>query len=127
MKRENSGRTVYYRLNVINIVLPPLRERKADLPVLGEHFLRKYNTENGKAVEDISDEVLTAWREYDWPGNVRELENTVERAVVMCKGTTLRIADAQMSNVWIKQQTGISDSRDTGESTDRNYHGRHIG
>ncbi|MBN1293077.1 MAG: sigma-54-dependent Fis family transcriptional regulator [Candidatus Latescibacteria bacterium] len=102
---------LYYRLNVINIVLPPLRERKSDIPNLGEHFLRKYNTENGKAVEGISDEVLDVWREYNWPGNVRELENTVERAVVMCKDTTLHVADTQMSNVGDKQFAGISENK----------------
>jgi DNA-binding NtrC family response regulator len=84
---------LYYRLNVININLPSLRNRLDDIPVLAEHFLQKYNLENGKAIEGISDQVLDVWRQYGWPGNVRELENTVERAVVMCKGKILELSD----------------------------------
>lgn len=84
---------LYYRLNVIHIILPPLRDRHEDIPHLAHHFLQKYNQENGKAIEGISEEVLDVWKRYDWPGNVRELENTVERAVVMCKGKVLSLSD----------------------------------
>ncbi|MFC1573670.1 sigma-54-dependent transcriptional regulator [Candidatus Latescibacterota bacterium] len=84
---------LFYRLNVINIHMPSLRERKSDIPVLAEHFLSIYNKENGKAIEGMSDEVLENWATYDWPGNVRELENAVERAVVMCKGKILEGPD----------------------------------
>jgi len=84
---------LFYRLNVINVMLPPLRDRRTDIPILSEHFLEKYNGENGKAVEGISDDVLDVWLEYDWPGNVRELENAVERGIVMCKGKMLEIQD----------------------------------
>ncbi len=89
----NFREDLYYRLNVISINMPQLRERKSDISLLATHFLDKYNRENGKAIEGISDEVLESWQEYDWPGNVRELENTVERAVVMCKGKYLELAD----------------------------------
>ncbi|MCE5249589.1 sigma-54 dependent transcriptional regulator [bacterium] len=84
---------LFYRLNVINISLPPLRERRSDIPMLAEHFLKKYNAENGKAIEGISDDVLDVWLEYNWPGNVRELENAVERGVVLCKGKILEVGD----------------------------------
>ncbi len=80
---------LYYRLNVINIHLAPLRERKEDIPVLAKHFLDKYNRENGKAIESISDDVISRWRGHTWPGNIREFENAVERAVVMCKGRVI--------------------------------------
>ncbi|MFC1608330.1 sigma-54-dependent transcriptional regulator [Candidatus Latescibacterota bacterium] len=84
---------LYYRLNVINIHMPPLRERKGDILGLAEHFLAMYNNENGKAIEGVSDDVMNEWTAYEWPGNVRELENAVERAVVMCKGKILERAE----------------------------------
>ena len=82
---------LYYRLNVIPIHVPPLRERKEDIPVLVEHFLEKFNEKYGKNVR-ISPDAMEALMEYNWPGNVRELENTIERIVVMNEGT-VRTAD----------------------------------
>ncbi|MHB9029503.1 MAG: sigma-54-dependent transcriptional regulator, partial [Candidatus Latescibacterota bacterium] len=93
IERGQFREDLYYRLNVINIHLPALRDRLDDIPVLAEHFLQKYNLENGKAIEGISEQVHEAWMRYSWPGNVRELENTVERAVVMCKGKILELSD----------------------------------
>ena len=89
----NFREDLFYRLNVISLHLPLLRERVGDIPFLAGHFLEKYNRENGKAIEGISDEVLEMWKNYDWPGNVRELENTIERAVVMCKDKVLELSD----------------------------------
>jgi two-component system response regulator PilR (NtrC family) len=80
---------LYYRLNVIAIQLPPLRQRKEDIPALVQHFVDKYGRENGKDVEGVAPEVLQALMDYDWPGNVRELENVIERGVVL--STTGRI------------------------------------
>lgn len=81
---------LYYRLNVINIVLPPLRERKADIPLLLAHFFAKYCKENEKPFDVRFDaEALQLLMEYNWPGNVRELENVVERAVVLAAGPTV--------------------------------------
>jgi DNA-binding NtrC family response regulator len=74
---------LYYRLNVITIHLPPLRDRKQDIPLLAEHFFQKYCAENGKPLRQFSAEALRALLDYNWPGNVRELENAVERAVVL--------------------------------------------
>jgi DNA-binding NtrC family response regulator len=74
---------LYYRLNVIEIHIPPLRDRGADIPVLAHHFLKKYADANGKDVRGISDEVLALLLRHAWPGNVRELENAIERAVVL--------------------------------------------
>jgi DNA-binding NtrC family response regulator len=76
---------LYYRLNVFHIHLPPLRERKEDIPKLAEHFILKYNEENGFNVEGIDDKCLPLMNSYDWPGNIRELENTIERAVVLTR------------------------------------------
>jgi len=74
---------LYYRLNVINIKLPPLRERREDIPLLVDHFVAKYAAENGKAVRAVAPEALAILIEHAWPGNVRELENVIERAVVL--------------------------------------------
>ena len=80
---------LFYRLNVINVYLPPLRERKEDIPPLVQHFLEKYVAENAKAGIEIKAEALDLLMEYGWPGNVRELENTIERAVVLSSGTSI--------------------------------------
>jgi len=80
---------LYYRLNVISICLPTLRERKEDIPHLVEHFLKKFGEENGRLGLQFSVEAMKALMDYDWPGNVRELENAVERAVVLASGPTL--------------------------------------
>ncbi len=77
---------LYYRLNVISIVLPPLRERKEDIPLLVNHFLQKYAQKMGKEIEGISEYALKALMDYDFPGNVRELENIIERSVALESG-----------------------------------------
>jgi DNA-binding NtrC family response regulator len=84
---------LYYRLNVINIEMPPLRERRTDIPLLAMHFLKKYAGENGKAIEGFTDDALVALEAYRWPGNVRELENAIERAVVLCNGARVGVAE----------------------------------
>jgi DNA-binding NtrC family response regulator len=77
---------LYYRMNVLTVALPPLRERMEDLPLLAAHFLRQYNAENDKQVERLGPEVLERMLAYDWPGNVRQLENVIERGVVLARG-----------------------------------------
>lgn len=83
IKKGTFREDLYYRLNVLPIHLPPLRERKEDIPLLAEHFINRFNTEMKKNVETISPECLQALGDYSWPGNVRELENMVERALVL--------------------------------------------
>jgi transcriptional regulator with PAS, ATPase and Fis domain len=80
---------LYYRLNVFTIPLPPLRARGGDIAALAHHFLEKYSRAMNKQVHAFSPEAMYAIKAYEWPGNVRELENAVERAVVVCKGSTL--------------------------------------
>jgi len=82
---------LFYRLHVISIQLPPLRDRKDDIPLLVHHFLDKYGEENRKAGLEMMPEALDVMMEYDWAGNVRELENVIERAVVLCVGPTIGI------------------------------------
>jgi DNA-binding NtrC family response regulator len=80
---------LFYRLNVIPIELPPLRERRDDIPALVDHFLKKHAQRIGRRIERIDDGVLAQLQQYDWPGNVRELENVIERAVVLSTGTVI--------------------------------------
>ena len=84
---------LFYRLNVIEIRLPPLRKRREDIAALAGHFVQRFNDDNGKRIEGISDEALELLMEYDWPGNVRELENQIERAVVVSRRPILDVAD----------------------------------
>jgi DNA-binding NtrC family response regulator len=80
---------LYYRLNVVALEMPPLRDRRTDIPALAKFFVDRYAKENGKAIEGISPETLELLSAYDWPGNVRELENAIERAVVLATGTSI--------------------------------------
>ena len=80
---------LYYRLNVIPIEIPPLRERREDIAVLVEHFVDKHRQRTGKRIDRLEDDVVQALARYDWPGNVRELENTIERAVVLATGPVI--------------------------------------
>jgi DNA-binding NtrC family response regulator len=86
IKRGAFREDLFYRLNVVTIELPALRDRRGDIPVLASFFLRRYAAENGKTLDTFTDDALETLLEYDWPGNVRELENVVERAVVLCDG-----------------------------------------
>jgi len=87
---------LYYRLNVVPVYLPPLKERRVDIPVLAEYFLKKYNKENDKSAK-ITPEVLDALVDYEWPGNVRELENTIERLVVMSARKVIGLSDLPLN------------------------------
>ena len=84
---------LYYRLNVISILLPPLRERKEDIPLLIDHFLKKYSELNQKKIQDLSKEARILLLRHSYPGNVRELENLIERAVVLCRGEVITTQD----------------------------------
>ena len=93
MKSGRFREDLFYRLNVINVQLPPLRERVEDVPLLGYHFLRRYSERLGKKVKALSQEAIDLLSGYRWPGNVRELENAIERAVVLCRGESITPAD----------------------------------
>jgi DNA-binding NtrC family response regulator len=84
---------LYYRLNVVNIHIPPLRERKEDIPLLAAAFLREFSAENGKSVAGIDGKARLALANFSWPGNVRQLRNTMESAVVLCRGSMITLDD----------------------------------
>ncbi len=95
-KEIKSGRfreDLYYRLRVVTIELPPLRERKEDIQALSAYFLEKYNKEFGRRIKKINDSVLKAFSDYHWPGNIRQLEAVIERAVLICDTDTIMLSD----------------------------------
>ncbi len=93
IEKGNFREDLYYRLNVVNIHIPPLRERKEDIPLLASAFLKEFNEENGKSIEGIDNKAAMALHNYSWPGNVRELRNCIESAVVLCKGHFIMMED----------------------------------
>jgi formate hydrogenlyase transcriptional activator len=99
---------LYYRLNVIPIFLPPLRERRDDIPRLVEHFVRKYSARFNKPIDTIPDEVMEFLKYHDWPGNIRELQNFIERAVVLSPGSVLRPMLADLKQITKRQPVAVS-------------------
>jgi transcriptional regulator with PAS, ATPase and Fis domain len=87
---------LYYRLSVIPIEIPPLRDRREDVPLLVEHFLAKHGPRAGRRVEGLADGVMDLLQAHEWPGNVRELENTVERAVVLSRGPVIQASEVSL-------------------------------
>ena len=84
---------LFLRLNVFPILLPSLKERPEDIPLLAQHFLEQYRQKNQRQVKNLAPEVLEAFGRYPWPGNIRELENVIERGVIICQGDTLTLKD----------------------------------
>jgi transcriptional regulator with GAF, ATPase, and Fis domain len=92
--RNNTFREdLFYRLNVFPITIPPLRQRKEDIPLLVDYFVAKFNKKTGKKIETVPKETLDMLQAYNWPGNVRELESIIERAVITSQGAALRVLD----------------------------------
>jgi DNA-binding NtrC family response regulator len=98
---------LYYRLCVITVSIPPLRDRREDIPLLAEHFMRLYASENTKTITGISPDAMRALLDHDWPGNVRELENALERAVVLCPGGMIGI-ELLPDNVLSGEKSGVA-------------------
>jgi len=105
IEKQEFREDLYYRLNVVNIELPPLRERKEDIPLLAEHFLNKFASENRKEVTGFSPDAMEFLLDYDWPGNVRELENAIERAVILAEDSLITIADLPQKNLSLAYST----------------------
>src|SRR3954465_724844 len=122
VKQGSFREDLYYRLAVVPIELPPLRDRVEDILPLAQHFIQKYNEENGRNVsEQLAPEVLALLEAYSWPGNVRELENTIERAVVIAPSDAItreclrpEIADPQAARAVVREGVGASSTIDVG-------------
>ncbi len=114
IEKGNFREDLYYRLNVVNIEVPPLRDRKDDIPLFITSFIKEFSSENGKNIEHIDEKCRAALYAYNWPGNVRELRNCIESAVVMCKGNTITLNDlpptlrSNSDEGWIKIHVGTS-------------------
>jgi len=102
---------LFYRLNVIPIEIPPLRERRDDIPALVEHFVAKHAQRIGRRVDRMDDDVLSGLQQYDWPGNVRELENAIERAVVLSTGPTITAGSVSVLGAVTQQTSGLPSLR----------------
>jgi len=93
IEKGNFREDLYFRLNVVNIHVPPLRNRKDDIPLLAASFLKEFAAENGKNIDGIHEKARSRLYAYEWPGNIRELRNCMESAVVMCRGTMITVDD----------------------------------
>jgi DNA-binding NtrC family response regulator len=106
-----------YRLNVINITIPPLRDRKEDIDDLSRHFLKKYSKKLSKSITDLTPDALELLSAYHWPGNVRELENVVERAVILCESDRLGAEDLSIPSPAVVAELGTNPSLEEMEKT----------
>jgi formate hydrogenlyase transcriptional activator len=110
---------LYYRLNVVPVYLPPLRERPEDIPLLVQHFVQKFARNAGKSIDMIPSGTMDALRRYPWPGNIRELENVIERAVILGSGRVLRVSNHDLSTRIVSQRN--EDRPQTLEEVERNH------
>jgi len=110
LKKGAFREDLYYRINVVPIVIPPLRERKEDIPMLLDHFMKKFNTENNKKVKGVSKEALELMMNYEWPGNVRELENLIERVIALTANEYIQPNELPFPVINIPKINGLKDS-----------------
>lgn len=126
VKAGNFREDLYFRLNVVPIVSPPLRRRKEDIPLLVEHFIASFSQQHGYARKDISEEAVQALRDYDWPGNIRELGNMVERLMIMSNSDSINTGDlpdhirTPTSQFALKMDNGMT-MKELRESVEREY------
>jgi two-component system response regulator AtoC len=118
IKAEKFREDLFYRLNVINITISPLRERKEDIPELARYFLKKYAKKLAKLITDLTPEALEMLAGYHWPGNVRELENVIERAVILCELDALGAEDLSIPSTAVITELGTNPSL---EEMEKNY------
>ncbi|MEN6509232.1 MAG: PEP-CTERM-box response regulator transcription factor [Smithella sp.] len=113
MRKATFRDDLFYRISVINISLPPLRERSADIVLLAKSFLDRYANESRKKIKGFSSQVIEALERYTWPGNVRELENRIKRSVIMSEGKKITLEDLEMQSVaGVKQSILLKDARE---------------
>lgn len=107
IEKGNFREDLFYRLNVVHIHVPPLRERKEDIPLLISHFLKTFSDENGKNIEGLDAKVKNILYSYDWPGNIRQLKNCIESCVVMCQGNFITLDDLPPGIAVTNEQNAI--------------------
>lgn len=112
MKKGEFRNDLFYRLNVFNIEIPPLRDRREDISLLAEHFLEVFTSQMNKPIARINAAAMKILVDYDWPGNVRELENALERAVVICKSNEIKPGDFPFSKTQPEEEESLDDSLD---------------
>jgi DNA-binding NtrC family response regulator len=110
IKKGSFREDLYYRINVVPIVIPPLRERKEDIPILIDHFINKFNVENNKNVKGINKDALELLMQYEWPGNVRELENLIERVIALTSNEYIQLNELPLSFKNIPKINGLKES-----------------
>ncbi len=110
MKADRFREDLYYRMNVVGVHLPPLRERKEDIPLLVEHFIKKYNSEMGKQCVGVSDDAIRLLMGYEWKGNIRELENVIERAIIFAESNIIEACDIGLIGFGTSSVDGKSDN-----------------
>jgi two-component system response regulator PilR (NtrC family) len=123
IKASRFREDLYYRMNVVGIHLPPLRERKEDIPLLVEHFIRKYNTEMGKHCVGVSDDVMRLLMSHDWKGNIREMQNVIERAVIFSEDDMIRMSDVGLLGCHV---VSLSEENENLQLAVRAYEREHI-
>lgn len=114
---------LYYRLNVVGIHLPPLRERKEDIPLLVEHFIQRYSAEMSKQCVGVSDDVMRVLMNYEWKGNIRELQNVIERAVIFAENNVIEACDIGLIG---SRATALSEESENLQATVKAYEKEHI-
>jgi len=114
---------LYYRMNVVGIHLPPLHERKEDIPLLVEHFINKYNSEMGKHCTGISDDVMRLLMSYEWKGNIREMQNVIERAVIFAEDDIIKMSDIGLIGAY---GAALSEENENLQSAVKAYEKEHI-
>jgi len=115
LKKGAFREDLYYRINVVPIIIPPMRDRKEDIPILLDHFVKQFNDENNKKVKGVSPEALDMMMNYEWPGNVRELENLVERVIALTSNEIIQANELPFSPTNISKVNGLKESILSGE------------
>ncbi len=114
---------LYYRMNVVGIHIPPLRERREDIPLLVEHFIKKYNAEMGKQCRGVSDDVMRLLMSYEWKGNIREMQNVIERAMIFAEDDVIKISDIGLIG---SKAIGLSEEHENLHAAVKAYEKQHI-
>ncbi len=132
VRKKEFREDLFYRLNVIQIIMPPLRDRKDDIPLLAQYFLEKYSKLNQKLISGISPEALEVLKTRDWPGNIRELENVIERGIILGRTEVLQIADLFPEDhpasfpFRIQEDVFLSPFKEAKEHIINNFHSEYI-